>query len=135
MEKQFPSTDHMITHFGMWGGGDNIWNTESHFGGRYTLTMQVPITIDYANDTFVISGPLNVWLFDALTCTRNGRTSYKLDGSGQRQFGEADIQKLIAHNWDWGVVGVSINPQPVQYFEISEAMTRAPRYPISLTAP
>lgn len=106
MEKQFPSTDHMITHFGMWGGGDNIWNTESHFGGRYQLTMQVPIKIDYAADTFVISGPLNVWLLEARTCTRGGGTSYKIDGSGQRQFSEADMQKLITHNWDWGVVGV-----------------------------
>jgi hypothetical protein len=133
MEKQFPSTDHMITHYGMTSSGPNIWNTSSYFGGRYELTMQVPITINYLNNTFVVSGPLVVYLVEASECRRDGGMQY--NGNAHRQFSEEEILLLIKSGWDWGVLNVSINPEPVKYFEIVEAMCRAPRYPIVLTKP
>ncbi len=133
MEKQFPSTDHMITHYGMTFGGENIWNTSSYFGGRYELTMQVPIAINYPKNTFAVSGPLVVFLVEASACGRDGSVQY--NGNAQRQFTEEEILLLIKSDWDWSILNVSINPEPVKYFEIVEAMCRAGRYPILLTAP
>ena len=47
MEELFGDADHFITHFGFSGQKANTWNTEVFFDGRYTITMQVEILIDY----------------------------------------------------------------------------------------
>src|SRR6266481_3389857 len=50
MEALFGEGDHFVTHYGF-SLGPNKWNTEIFFGGRYTLTLQVDVDIDYKGDT------------------------------------------------------------------------------------
>jgi hypothetical protein len=59
-EELFPGkTDHFITHFGFnRHGGDktNTWNSEAYFSGRYSLTMQIEVKVDYWANTISRAG-------------------------------------------------------------------------------
>ena len=76
IELQFPETDHFITHYGM-NDDSTIWNTEAFFSGRYILTMQVPIVVNYKLKTFSVKeGAVSrFFLREAAVCRRDGHTT------------------------------------------------------------
>jgi len=128
MEKHFESIDHFITHFGMNISETNIWNSEAFFGDRYEFTMQIEIKIDYASRTFVVVGEPTFYLTEGIKVDRDGGCR-----SGESfAFGTSKFKKLLDANWDFSAIGIKINPKPVANYKIYEAMTRSPRYPISL---
>jgi hypothetical protein len=47
MEHLFGDSDHFITHWGFHDPGPRLWNSEVYFGGRFCLTMQVEVEVDY----------------------------------------------------------------------------------------
>ena len=55
MEEIFGEVDHFITHYGF-DAKPKPWNSEVHFGGRYVLTMQVDVTIDYTRNVITKVG-------------------------------------------------------------------------------
>jgi hypothetical protein len=65
MEEQFGTADHFITHFGSRGKTTNRWNTEVFFGGRYTLTMQVDVHVDYDKNQIEVVGEPVFYLVEA----------------------------------------------------------------------
>lgn len=129
IEKHFAHVDHFITHFGI-VGGTTIWNTEAFFGDRYILTLQVPIKIDYASNTFAIAGEPLCILCAARECERRGSIQY--DTGEQRTFSPSQLDMLISSQWDWACVGVRIHDTPVKWFPVCQAMKTSPRVKISL---
>jgi len=56
IEELYGDADHFIIHYGpnfIDKNGANTWNTEVFFGGRYSLTMQVDVVIDYKQHRIV----------------------------------------------------------------------------------
>jgi len=76
MEALFGEGDHFITHYGF-SPGPKQWNTEVFFGGRYTLTLQVDVTIDNQKHLVLtnVTAP-KFYLVEA------GSLIWKPDGSG-----------------------------------------------------
>ena len=128
MQRRYPKTDHFITHFGFRGEPTNTWNTESFFGDRYTLTMQVEIAIDHDAETFRPVGPPTFFLLEAESATIDGGAKYR----NQVTFGPDEFEALVESGWDLSTVGVEFDEEPVPLWGVHEAMARAPRYPIDL---
>ena len=128
MERKYIATDHFITHFGFEHERTTIWNTESFFGGRYTLTMQVEIVVDYAKETFTVVGPEKFFLNEITSVARDGHAP----NGKSLSFGEESFRELIMSNWDYTTVGLQIKTNPIVNWVIYQSMCRAPRYPITL---
>lgn len=131
MERQFSSasTDHFITYFGDKSEKDYTWNTESFWGDRYILTMQVQVTIDYQNKLLALAGRPTFNLVEIVSAKPNGS-----DVVGRNlKFEEDEFEELVRSNWDFNSIGFDHERPPVSGFGLIKAMTQAPRYPISLT--
>jgi hypothetical protein len=134
MEELFPVADHFITHYGF-NDGPRVWNTEVFFGGRYTLTMQVDVEIDYsANKITKVGGEPKF----SLTETRkvdilpDGRAQSWYNGQNQRRFGPAEWEKVYQTKGDFSALDVTINHDPVPNFEEDVSQARRDRVPVSL---
>src|SRR5262249_13457368 len=104
-EKLFPNeTDHFITHYGFnRNGGDrtNTWNSEAHFYGRYQLTMQIEVVVDYKSNTVTRAGEPEFFLCE----------HYQIDGTDLSsrvreisRFGEPEWRKLVNSNGDFTAI-------------------------------
>ena len=134
IERLFPATDHFITHYGF-SPEPRTWNTEAFFGGRYRLTMQVPVEIDYTahSVTRVIGEPV----FFLTVATRvellpDGRASLAFDTSSGRRFSLREWELVRAAGGDLLPLGLRPEPKPVKNFEVFVAQARKDRVPISL---
>ena len=92
IQRQYPKTDHFITHFGFAGEPTNTWNTESFFGNRYTLTMQVEIAVDHDAETFRPVGPPTFFLLEAKSATIDGGAKYR----NQVTFGPTSSRRSLS---------------------------------------
>lgn len=128
MEQRYPEIDHFITHFGMDAKLPNVWNSEAYFGGRYVITLQVPVAIDYEDETLRVTGEPSFFLTEISTVAVDGSGTY----GDSLDFGKAEFDKLIESGWDYAAIKFVINPTPVPRFELAMAMAQAPRYPITL---
>lgn len=127
VEKKFPKTDHFITHFGM-GNSKPTWNTVSYFGDRYEFTVQVDIVIDYKNKSFKATGPVKAYLTEVLSVKQNGAAKHGDD----IHFSADEFHRLVDSDLNFSLIGVSINPTPVNNFSLFERGWRKPRRPMSL---
>lgn len=131
MERRFATanTDHFITYFGDRSQKDYTWNTESFFGDRYILTMQVQVIIDYSNRRIKLTGLPTFNLVEVVSANPNGS-----DAIGRTvQFDDKQFRALVRSGWDFNSIGFDTRRPPVNGFDLVQAMTQAPRYPISLT--
>lgn len=132
MEELFGDADHFITHFGFSGEKSNTWNTEVFFDGRYRLTMQVEIVIDYKKNTFVPSDDYKFYLIEVKQLkVRDG----KVDGAklGQNyRFSAEDWEKVYARGGDFSAIGIELRDEPLPRFDEYVQSWRRPRIPISL---
>ena len=65
-ESLFPGeTDHFVTQYGFnryVGDRTNTWNSEAYFAGRYSLTMQVEVVVDYKDNSVMRAGTPKFYL-------------------------------------------------------------------------
>ncbi len=129
IEQLFGDADHFITHWGFGSSGPLLWNTEVHFGGRFSLTMQVETEVDYWDRKIiraVTSPKFYLFSLDNIGVLPNGGISS--GGSGQWTFGETEWRKLMAAKGDWSAIGISVgDTNPVPNFDALVKAVRAPR--------
>jgi len=132
-EKLFPGhTDHFISQYGFnRNGGDrtNTWNSEAYFDGRYALTMQTEVVVDYQNHTVKSSGESPFYLVEHyFICPDLSSREREV-----AKFGKAEWEKLYASGGDFSVIGVHIvKDQPVANFDAMAQTWRRPRIPVTL---
>jgi len=133
MEEVFHEVDHFITHYGF-GKQPLVWNTEAHFGGRYILTMQVPVNIDYGARTVKQSGSPKFYLVEVTKVDRlsDGRFMASTDGGAGMEFTEHEWKEVYESNGDLSVLGITVNEEELPNFKDYVAAVREPRVPVSL---
>ena len=130
MEALFGDGDHFITHYGM-GSGPKEWNSEVFFQGRYVLTLQVDVAINYWNNEVekIVSSP-KFYLVEVDSTVREnvGTGANSLNGW---EFDEAKWKKLLQAKGDWSAIGINVRTNdPVVGFEDYVKGLRAPRIKI-----
>lgn len=131
IEEMYGSCDHFITHYGMNASGTNTWNTEVFFGNRYSLTMQVPVMIDYGANKVKVAGDPIFYMHEYTKIDPTGGASV----GENYEFSGNDWRKVVKANGNYSVLGMTLNPKPVDNFDKLVEATRRPRIPISLTKP
>ena len=131
MERLYPHTDHFITHYGF-AAGPKVWNTESYFGDRYHLTMQVEVTIDYTRNRVTPVGKPTFFLMEI------NKLEPITDGVFEGHFGrnlEFDLatwEKLFDQRGDLTAIGFVPKKGKVEHFWEDVATWRRPRVHVSL---
>lgn len=136
IEKLFGDADHFITHYGF-DSKPKTWNTEVHFGGRYVLTMQVTVNVDYkANAITPIDEP-RFWLHEIRTVEKmpGGGYSTTYNGRSQVEFSLSDWRAFRDSNGNVAALGVAENKDPVPLFDEYVAATRRDRVRVTLLLP
>jgi hypothetical protein len=127
IESLFGATnvDHFISKF---GSKSAIWNSVTYFFGRYTLSLRVPISIDY--DNCKVNG-----VTDAAAIQINETIKVEISTSGiagatekgQWRLDENKWKRLVNSGGDWSVVGVAIlTNSPVKGFDEFVRQKREP---------
>lgn len=129
------SADHFISHFSeSFGTGPKKWNTEVHFGGRYSLTMQVDVEVDHSKNRIVkvIGEPL--FLLGEhkkiVPLTDNRFQSFTGDSL---VFGPKEWKVFFDSKGDFSTLGLNQNTDAVKFFKEYASSIRRPRESISLT--
>lgn len=134
MEEVFPIADHFITHFGF-DSGPKMWNTEVFFGGRYTLTMQVDVEIDYKAKTITkVVGEPKFYLHEVqnIQILPDGRASSSYNSRNEKRFGSAEWEKIRQANGELSTLGLTANTEAVQHFDEYVSQWRRDRIRVSL---
>ncbi len=114
MDQLFSDCRRYITY----SGRDSVstWNSVAYFGGRYELTMQVPVAIE-SSTKGRISGEPRFYL--------NEVSSVEISPSGQVgatfsrnfNFGLTEWETVYKADGDFGAVGFEVNSLPVKGFD------------------
>jgi hypothetical protein len=133
MEKLYGrgNVDHFITHYGF-DDDPKTWNSEVHFGGRYCLTMQAKVAIDYRTNKLTIVEEPRFYLDGFKEIDRNGNGLY---GSNQPTFGLDEWNKFYKAKGDVSVVGMEVHDGELEHFDGYVQNVRSNRIPISLLPP
>jgi hypothetical protein len=103
--------DHFITYF----GSDKqplIWNSEVFFGGRFRLSLQVPVNVDYDDETVTVAGePLFVLVAVSTVTHDNGAWGAKFDANLDRKFDQVKWHEFVESGFDLGVFEIPANQQ------------------------
>jgi len=126
------NVDHFISNFGSKAHAPT-WNSVAYFGGRYELSLQVNISVNFENCTVKgTTGSATVYLNEVtrIEISTSGGAGARLKGGigGISKLNEHDWKKLIAHAGDWSVVNVPIvtNAPPIKDFDEYVRQGRAP---------
>ncbi len=127
MEELFGDSDHFITHYGM-QDGPLTWNSEVHFGGRYSLTMQVKVQVDYEQNKVI--GETEAPRFflreiEEVSLIDGGRHLARIGMN--KNFGIDEWRKVVEAQGDLSVIGIELNEQEVEHFESFVRGVRRPR--------
>ena len=134
MEELFPVADHFITHFGF-DSGPKMWNTEVFFGGRYKLTIQVDVEIDYkANKVTKVVGEPTFYLneIEKIQILPDGRALTWYNSRNYKSFGSKEWEKIFQEKGDLSALGLTANPEAVQHFDEYVSQVRRDRIRVSL---
>ncbi|MCA9110836.1 MAG: hypothetical protein KDA52_12860 [Planctomycetaceae bacterium] len=134
IEELYGDADHFITEFGF-DRKPKLWNTEVFFGGRYTLTMQVKVKVNYSANTIAMVDEPKFHLIgaDTIRVYPDGRTGTRYSGD-EHWFSLAEWETVYESGGDYSLIGIAIDPVPVVNFDLDVANKRRPRVPISLTS-
>ena len=94
--------------------GAVTWNTEVPFGGRYILTYQLPVFVNYKKRVIrrVVLETTNTPAFTLLQVSRVfDATSETLgaDFNADYKFSESDWEKVVAADGDFSAIGIRID--------------------------
>jgi hypothetical protein len=120
--------DNFISNYGF-DRNPAIWNTQVFFGGRYTLTYQVSVLIDYDNDKIikVVAEP-KFSLEEVSRVFDDTPENVGADFVKGNIFGTEEWNKVIASKGDFSVIGIYIKTNaPVPRFDDYVRATRAGR--------
>lgn len=137
METLYGSADHFITYTDSGNKKPSIWNTVVYFGGRYELTMQAKIQIDYSTETAtVVDGP-DFFLGEVESVTvpnppSPGGGGVAASYSRDLKFTGKEWKKVYEAGGKYDVIGFDLDPSPVPEFEVHVHASRAPRPRVSL---
>ncbi len=132
LDAQYQQVDHFITHFGF-GKQPLIWNSEAFIHDRFTLTLQIPVTVDYTKKTVSIAGDPKFFLHatDGIDILPDGRATTRYDGDLQRHFGLTDWTKFKGAGFDLSALGIpAAEVRPEKHFDAYVASWRRDRVPI-----
>ena len=129
METLFGEGDHFITYYGV-DSGPKLWNSEVFFGGRYKLTLQVEVEINYWKHKIVkVVSPPKFYLSEIDSTIRD--RANQVEGaniSKNWQLDEAKWKKLVEAKGDWAVIDIPVKTNdPVARFEDYVKGQREPR--------
>jgi hypothetical protein len=113
MDELFEDCRHFVTD-----GPNDVpqFNSVAYFGGRYELTMQVPIRVDSGRSGKVVGKPkyyLNE--VSAVSISPSGQVSAMF--SRNLSFGPSEFAQVYDAHGDFGTVGFAINATPVPNFQ------------------
>lgn len=123
--------DHFISHFNM--GGGQLWNSEVYMDGRFVLTLQVPVQINYETQTVSATGKPHFYLnaYSKINQLPDGRMEGRYDGKLQRQFEEQDWNKLVGKQFDLTSLSIpQAEIRPISNFQQMVDAVRKDRMPI-----
>lgn len=126
IEEILGDSDHFISYNGSLELG-NEWNTEVFFGGRYCLTMQVPVKMDRAFDrVLAVLGPAKFDLVEIERIDDDGLVRY--NPKAERRFTATEWAKIYKAKGDFSVIGIKLKKgPPVKNFEKSVGQVRKDR--------
>lgn len=117
IEELLGDSDHFISYHGSRELG-NEWYTEVHFGGRYSLTMQVPVRMgrDFDEVLEVIGDPTFLFL-EANAIIEDGR-GVTFDRSAERRFTAKEWAEIYEAKGDFSVIGITLKQdEPLEGFD------------------
>jgi hypothetical protein len=129
VESLFGATnvDHFISNFGS-KTHPPLWNTVSHFAGRYRLALRLPIAIDYENCSLIgatNSAMVQINEVTKVALSKSGIAEATM--KGQWRLNENEWKWLVKNNFDWSAVKVSIlTNAPVKGFDEYVRQVREP---------
>lgn len=127
MEALFGEGDHFITHYNF-SPGPKTWNTEIFFGGRYELTLQVDVEIDYRKRTIVRTvTPAKFYLAEIESVQISSSGQVGATYSNDWSFDEARWKKLVGSDGDWSQIGIPLKTNAVPGFDQFVKAVREPR--------
>ena len=128
MEALFGEGDHFITHYGF-DSKPKQWNTEVYFAGRYMLTLQVDVAIDYSTDTVLTNTiPAKFYLTEIAKIEKSPAGRLSIEFSNGWDLNEEQWSQLVAAKGDWSVLGISLRlSDPVPGFDEYVKVHRSPR--------
>jgi hypothetical protein len=111
-------TDHFITQFGFDKSVPVKWNTEVFFGGRYTLTYQIFVSVDYSSNRVVgTTSQPEFYLTEASRVFDASPGIVGAEFSADYKFGEPKWEKVVAAGGDFSVIGITLNTNPLKRFD------------------
>lgn len=102
------NVDHFISSFGS-KTHPAVWNSVTHFAGRYRLALQVPILIDYEKCRLIgatNSAMVQINEVTQVELSKSGIAEATM--KGQWRLNENEWQWLVKNKGDWSAVKVSI---------------------------
>ncbi|NOY28749.1 MAG: hypothetical protein GXP28_00815 [Planctomycetes bacterium] len=119
MEEMYGDANHFLSsHEKSFTDGTWTWNTEVYFGGRYCLTMQVDVEIDYEKNRVVkmLSEPkFSLGEIIKVTVLSNG---LERASSGEGKFFSlSEWEQFYESGGDFLAIGMQKNPNKVPNFD------------------
>lgn len=131
--------DHFISNFGS-KTLSPVWNSVTYFGGRYILSLRIPISIDYKNCKLTgATGSATVRINEVIKVELSTSGIAEATLKGQWRLNENEWKWLVKNKGDWSVVKVPIlTGAPVEDFDEFVRQRRDPhlnRWPDQKTKP
>lgn len=112
------NVDHFISGFGSKKYFPE-WNSVAYFGGRYLVSIKVPIEIDYGKCKLTgVSNSVSIQINEVtkVAISKSGIAGASLEG--QWRLNEKDWKRLLRGNGDWSLVNIPIlTNSPVEKFD------------------
>ena len=112
------NVDHFISNFGSKTHAP-LWNSVTYFAGRYELSLQVPIAIDYDKCKLVgatSSAMVQINEVSKVDISKSGIAEAMM--RGQWRLNENELKWLVKNNGDWSAAKVPIlTNAPVKGFD------------------
>jgi hypothetical protein len=122
------NVDHFISYNGSLKAGSQ-WFSEVHLGGRYTLTMVVPVKMDRSFDKVGVMGDPLFYMREVVRVSQDGAaaTMNPTFEGDYGQFARSQWKRINEMKGDFVAAGIPINPEPVQGFDGYVRRVREPR--------
>lgn len=136
IENLYGDADHFITHYAKeFSGATRQWNSEAYFGGRYSITMQVNVLVDYKNNRIsqVVDSPTFVLIeYYQVDHLQDGRLV--AHSRGGKIFTLDEWKKFHASGGDFSALGLKKDSNPTEGFDDYVAAFRKDRIHVCLTS-
>jgi hypothetical protein len=88
----------------------------AYIGERYILLLRSTIKIDYDSETIQEPKEFEVYLDEVIAVNESNRGTLTLEHGQHWKIENKDFVKILEANGDFTVIGISLNPKPVEKF-------------------